>query len=159
MVGRVLLALVFLAVATYAIRDIVSDGCETDLCCEECVELAVTRIIDGDTFVAGGSGVSGGDRVRLYGMDTPEVGERCYREATERLRDLAGDRGRVESGPRPTDQFGRLLYYVYTSSGASIDAQLVQEGLAIAWRQDGQHRDYLVGLETQARREGTGCLW
>ena len=159
MVGRVLLALAFLAVATYAINDIVRDGCDTDLCCEECAELDVARIIDGDTFVAGGSGVSGGDRVRLYGMDTPEVGERCYREATDRLRELAGDRVRVEPGPRPTDRFGRLLYYVYTGSGASIDAQLVQEGLAIAWRQDGQHRDYLVGLETQARREGTGCLW
>ena len=153
MVRRTLLALVFLAIAAYAINDIVSDGCDTDLCCEECAELAVARIVDGDTFV------SDRGRVRLYGMDTPEVGERCYREATERLRDLAGDRVRVEPGPRPRDGFGRLLYYVYTGSGASIDEKLVREGLARAWTQDGQHRDYLVGLETQARRDGTGCLW
>ena len=159
MVGRIFLSLVFLAVAAYAIGGLVGNGCDTDLCCEECRELDVARIIDGDTFVSGVSGVSGGDRVRLYGMDTPEVGERCFREATERLRELAGDRVRVESGPRPRDGFGRLLYYIYTESGASIDEKLVREGLARAWTRDGQHRDYLVGLEAQTRRDGTGCLW
>ena len=38
-------------------------------------------------------------RVRLFGVDTPEQGERCYSEATERLKELAGDTVRVELGP------------------------------------------------------------
>ena len=29
----------------------------------------------------------------------------------------------------------------------------------MAERQDGQHRDYLVGLETESRAESTGCIW
>ena len=35
--------------------------------------------IDGDTFVSGPS------RVRLFGIDAPEVGQRCATEATTRL--------------------------------------------------------------------------
>ena len=29
----------------------------------------------------------------------------------------------------------------------------------MARRLDGQHRDYLVSLETEARSESVGCLW
>ena len=65
--------------------------------------MPVTRIIDGDTLD------SGDTRIRLYRMDTPERGERCFSEATERLRDLAGDTVRVEPGPRTADPFGRAL--------------------------------------------------
>ena len=106
------------------------------------------RVIDGDTFVTSGS-----QSVRLFGVDTPERGEKCYREATARLRQLAGDEVRVELGPRSKDRYGRLLYYVYTQDGGSIDEILVSEGLAKAWTRDGQHRDLLVSLE----RDAVGC--
>jgi len=92
-------------------------------------------------------------------LDTPEVGERCFSEATERLRELAGARVRVEPGPRSTDPFGRSLAYLYTESGVSIDEALVREGLAVAWRRDGQHRNYPVNLEAEVRENGVGCLW
>ncbi len=85
--------------------------------------------------------------MRLFGVDTPERSEKCYREATDRLRVLAGVEVRVELGPRSQDRYGRLLYYVYTQDGDSIDEKLVSEGLAKAWTRDGQHRDLLVGLE------------
>ena len=127
--------------------------CDTVLCCETCENIPVTRVIDGDTFV------SGPFRVRLFGVDTPEVGQRCASEATARLRKLAGVNVRVELGPRAEDRFGRLLYYVYTDSGDSIDETLVAEGLAVAWTRDGQHRDYLVGVEQRARSADVGCLW
>ena len=58
-----------------------------------------------------------------------------------------------------TDQFGRILAYIYTEDGTSIDEALIREGLATAWTRDGQHRDYLVGLEKEARRQEAGCLW
>ena len=136
-----------------AISDLVDGTCETDLCCMECDTLPVSRVIDGDTFV------SDIGRVRLYGMDAPEVGERCAGDATRRLADMAGESVRVEPGPRSHDLYGRPLYYLYTESGDSIDETLVREGLARAWIRDGQHRDLLMELEVEAREKRTGCLW
>ena len=117
--------------------------------CPDCEAIPVTRVIDGDTFV------SGNTRVRLYGMDTPEIGEPCADEATERLKDLAGSTVRVEPGPRGVDQYGRTLAYLYTKSGMSIDEALVKEGLAVAWKHDGQHREHSMELEREAKRSGT----
>jgi micrococcal nuclease len=96
----------------------------------------VVRVIDGDTFE-----IAQGQRVRLFGVNTPERGQSCFSEATERLRQLAGRSVGVEFGPRPADQYGRLLYYVYTAEGESIDEILVREGPARARNRDGQHRD------------------
>lgn len=98
-------------------------------------------------------------RVRLFGMDTLEIGEPCYSEATARLRELAKDAVRVEAGPRVRDPYERLLYYIYTESGESIDETLVREGYARAWTRDGQHRDVLMDLEQEARENSVGCLW
>ena len=116
-------------------------------------EVEVVRVIDGDTL-----DVTSG-RVRLFGVDTPERGQRCAMEATERLRELAGDTVRLKDGPRLTDTYGRTLAYVYTVDGISIDAALIREGFATAWTRDGQLRDMLVGLEREARRQGAGGLW
>ena len=110
-------------------------------------------MIDGDTLD------SPSGRVRLFGVDTPERGEPCATKATNRLSELAGGSVRLEDGPRLTDRFSRRLAYVYTEDGFSIDEILVREGLGIAWTEDGQHRDFLVGLERTTRRAETGCLW
>jgi micrococcal nuclease len=112
----------------------------------------VERVIDGDTFD------SGGTRIRLFGVDTPERGDACFKEAADRLKELAGDSVRVEGGPRQGDRHGRILYYVYTEGGESIDETLVREGLALAWGWDGQYRD-LLAMEAEAREDGRGCLW
>jgi len=120
-------------------------------------EAQVVRVIDGDTLDVLIAGTK--HRVRLFGVDTPERGERCYEEATERTRQLSGDVVRIESGPRAEDRYGRLLFYLYTRTGKSIDAILIQEGLATAWTRDGQYRDLLVNLEQEARRQESGCLW
>ena len=121
--------------------------------CPGCPLLEVTRIIDGDTFE------SPRGKVRLFGADTPERGQRCYQSATKRLRELAGDAVRVQLGPRLVDPSGRLLYYVYTSAGESIDEALIREGFGRAWTRDGQHRDFLQQREIVAKVKDTGCLW
>ena len=122
-----------------------TDGsCGTTLCCSSCPAIQVLRVIDGDTFAT-----SGNQRVRLFGVDTPERNEKCYRDATSQLRELAGGEVRVELGPRSKDRYGRLLYYVYTQDGDSIDETLVSKGLAKAWTRDGEHRDLLVGLKQE----------
>ena len=101
------------------------------------------------------SGASSAGRVRLYGLDTPERGERCFQEATDRFSQLTGVTLRVESGPRERGPFGRLLCYVYARSGDSIDKRLIREGLAEAWTRDGQHRDHLVRIASKAQESGT----
>ena len=151
-ISKILLTFVFAIVVLFALDSLLGQECETTLCCEDCGTLTVTRIIDGDTFV------SDRGRVRLFGMDTPERGQRCFAQATRRLRELAGDTVRVEPGPRSYDPYGRLLYYVYTEAGESVDEILVREGLARAWTLDGQHRDFLVNLEATTRKKGGGCL-
>ena len=71
--------------------------------------------------------------------------------------ELARGEVRVELGPRGKDRYGRLLYYVYTQDGHSLDELLVSEGLGEAWTRDGPHRDLLVGLARERRRDGSGC--
>ena len=126
---------------------------ETVLRCDDCFETPVIRVIDGDSLDTG-RGI-----VRLFGADTPESGQPCYSKATKKLRKLAGRSIRLQLGPRVTDQYGRLLAYAYTDDGLSIDEILIREGLATAWTRDGQHRDYLVGLERETRQRSAGCLW
>ena len=126
---------------------------EHSLQCTDCQLVDVTKVIDGDTL-----DTSVG-RVRFFGIDTPEKGDLCFQEATNFTRIAAGDKVRLETGPRRTDSYGRRLAYVYDSSGDSIDAQLISGGFAVAWTRDGQHRDYLISLEENARQTRTGCLW
>ena len=76
----------------------------------------------------------------------------------KRLRQLAGDVVRVEAGPRAADNYGRLLFYLYTTSGESIDAMLISEGLATAWTRDGQYRFLLASLERGSNMQVVGCL-
>ena len=111
------------------------------------------RVVDGDTFDTPEG------RIRLFGADAPEGGDKCFAAAKARLSELAGDSVRVENGPRQEDQYGRMLNYVYTEDGQSIDEILTREGLALAWDRDGQHRDLLVATEEMARRSESGCLW
>jgi micrococcal nuclease len=117
----------------------------------------VVDIIDGDTIDV----LIGGDeeRVRYYGIDTPERGDDCYGEAKDRNEELAGDTVLLLPDARDRDRGGRLLRYVFDEQGESIDAALIAEGLAHAWPDDGAYRDALVALEGQASAALVGCLW
>lgn len=124
----------------------------------------VVDVIDGDTIDVRIPSLRSGqagreERVRYYGVDTPERGDDCYREARQRNEALAGDRVLLLPDARERDPFGRLLRYAFTEDGSSIEARLIAEGLGRAWRQDGAYRDALVALEEAARTIGTGCLW
>jgi endonuclease YncB( thermonuclease family) len=87
----------------------------------------VSSVIDGDTL-----DLANGERVRLVGIDTPEIGECGYEKARARLVALVGG-ARVSLGEsdEDRDQYGRLLRYV---DAGPVDAglKLLQGGLAIA---------------------------
>jgi micrococcal nuclease len=120
-------------------------------------QATVENVIDGDTIDVLIDGEL--QRVRYYGIDAPEEGDNCYEEATERNRELVGTTVRLEPDARNEDKYGRLLRYVFTNDGTSVDAALVSEGLAKAWRDDGRYLARLTTLEIYAHEHGIGCLW
>ena len=117
----------------------------------------VTGIVDGDTIHVDLNGAE--EIVRFYGDNTTERGEPCFDEATERTRQLVGDEVRLMPDARNRDKYGRLLRYVYTPSGLNVEAEMVAEGLAHAWRSDGALRLAIIALEDEAQQRRVGCLW
>ena len=119
----------------------------------------VDAIVDGDTIT--GKLEDGRTLlIRYFGIDTPERGDRCFREATDRNTMLVeGKTILLLKDQRLEDGNGRLLRYIFLEDGTSVDATLVAEGFAEAWRADGYYRDQIVALEEQARAAGRGCLW
>jgi micrococcal nuclease len=122
------------------------------------VTTLVTRVFDGDTLETAGVG-----RVRLLGIDAPELGGRFERpapfaiEARDRLQALVLRRWiRLECDDTRRDTYGRRLAYVF-GGGELINVQLVREGLArVSARTRLQHWDALWNAEqdAQARRRG-----
>ncbi len=92
----------------------------------------VRSVVDGDTIDV----VSFG-RVRLLGIDAPEIG-RGYdtsapfgREARERLAQLTLHRWvRLEQEGAALDVYNRHLAYVITEDGVCVNAALLRDGLA-----------------------------
>jgi len=117
----------------------------------------VLSVVDGDTIRIRWKGVE--ERLRFYGVDTPERDEACFEEATLRTIELTGREVRLAFDSRSRDKYGRLLAYIFTNEGVSIDGALVAEGLGRAWTRDGRWRDAMEALETEARGAHCGCLW
>lgn len=142
-----------------AVRDVATtgDGPWSVVDADRLVSAAVTGVVDGDTLEILWEGRP--TFLRYYGVNTPERDRPCYEEARERNRALTIDGVRLAFDERRQDKHGRLLAYVFTPDGRSVDAALVHEGLGKAWRRDGAWRDRLAALEDRARLERRGCLW
>ena len=118
-------------------------------------EAVVTRVIDGDTIE-----IEGGERVRYIGIDTPEVGEPYYQEATEANRNLVeGKRVRLEKDVDDRDEYGRLLRYVWIYH-TMVNAELVRLGYAYSYsyRPNIRYQEYILQVEKEAREQERG-LW
>jgi endonuclease YncB( thermonuclease family) len=110
------------------------------------------RVVDGDTVELDGR------RLRLAGMDAPEMDQTCERDgrsykcgevAREALRALIGDE-KVECRISGRDRFGRGLA-ACESSGQDLGRVLVARGLAVSFGRYGVE-------ERDAERRGAG-LW
>jgi micrococcal nuclease len=121
----------------------------------------VVRVIDGDTFV-----IEGDIRVRLIGMDTPEMKNKnktidCFaQEATNKLTSLISGKGVVlVKDVSETDKYGRLLRYVYLGD-EMINDTLVKEGYAriATFPPDVKYVNQFLQSEKLAR-EGNLGLW
>ena len=89
----------------------------------------VTLFLDGDTLELGGI-----ERVRLVGIDSPELHEPLDPVVADAVRTLVDGRlvrlsfdpATVLSGHR--DQFGRTLAYVWLTSGHLLNHEIVRRG-------------------------------
>ena len=92
----------------------------------------VRNVVDGDTIDVVGVG-----RVRLLGIDAPEIGRGFDTsapfavEAQQRLAGVIAQRWiRLEYEGRTSDSYHRRLAYVFLETGQFVNELLVREGLA-----------------------------
>jgi endonuclease YncB( thermonuclease family) len=104
-------------------------------------------IIDGDTIAVGNA------RVRLFGMDAPELSQPGGAAARGHLIRLAGGR-EVSVHPLDVDCYGRIVARVRLDT-VDLSKRMVEEGFAVAMTD--WHLDFAFA-EWRARRRGLG-LW
>lgn len=114
------------------------------------------RVIDGDTIEVAG------ERIRLFGIDAPELAQTCTRDGAEwdcgrwardRLRALLRGARTVCEG-RGRDRYGRLVA-TCRADGQDLADRLVREGAAFAFQR--YSADY-VEAEKEALVAGRG-IW
>ena len=119
----------------------------------------VTWVYDGDTVEV----EMGGEvlKVRYIGVDTPEREQPYYEEATDANIEMVKNKNVVlVRDVSDTDQYDRLLRYVYLTDGTFINANLLREGYGrtINIPPDTANEDYFKRLEDEARRNKRG-IW
>jgi endonuclease YncB( thermonuclease family) len=121
-------------------------------------EAIVTRIIDGDTIEVSINGTI--YKVRYIGIDTPETYEYFGQDATNKNSELvAGRIVRLEKDISETDDYGRLLRYVYVDD-LFVNAELVRLGYAQAraYPPDTKYQGIFISLEQEAKAAHLG-IW
>ena len=134
---------------------------------------------DGDTLRV--ALASGSIRVRLIGIDAPEIsrGDRAARQGEQLGKDVAtivrlgrqakaaaerlappGTPVRVETDVQTHDRFGRLLAYVFLPDGQMVNEELVQRGWAMVLTipPNVRYAERFVRAQQNARRHRRG-LW
>lgn len=90
----------------------------------------VTRIIDGDTFET-----ETGEKVRLIGINTPEISDIFGQEAKQHLTDLIDGKTidlQTDNISNDRDRYSRLLRYVILD-GIDINKKMISDGFAFAY--------------------------
>ncbi|MCG2686669.1 thermonuclease family protein [Candidatus Parcubacteria bacterium] len=100
----------------------------------------VTNVVDGDTFDVSINGVT--ERIRLIGMDTPELKDprkpvQCFAaEASKKATDLLLNK-KVKLITDPTqddiDKYNRLLRYAYREDGLFFNKWMIENGYAFEY--------------------------
>ena len=129
----------------------------------------VVRVVDGDTLDVGVSdGQDSHTRIRLWGVDTPEVkwGNRPAQHFGEQASEFTkaqtwDELVRLKLEPsRPTrDKYGRLLAFVYLPDGRILNRVLIEEGYGYADpRFDHTRKAEFRRLQREAKEARRG-LW
>lgn len=122
----------------------------------------VEHVIDGDTLI-----LAGGQRVRLLGIDAPEMekedrpAEFLAHKSKAFLANLAqGKMVRLEYDQLRYDHYGRLLAYLFLPDNTLINAALLRQGLAHVYCHppNVRYRETLLAAQTEAMDARRG-LW
>lgn len=138
--------------------------------CHEPVRGRVYHVSDGDTFDFTAADGSLDSKVRIIGIDTPEINHppdttptQCYGdEATQFTRQLLDHQVWLTFDRDCRDDFGRLLAYVHIGAGANdfFERQLLRRGFArvLTVAPNSQYRSLFEADESTAMSENVG-LW
>ena len=121
--------------------------------------VAVTYVFDGDTIEVELDGRT--YRLRYIGVDTPEREEPYYQAAFDFNRDLVeGQTVTLVRDVSETDQYGRLLRYVYLDDGTFVNAAIISAGMGrlVTFPPDVAQTENLKQLQAEAREAGAG-MW
>jgi micrococcal nuclease len=125
--------------------------------------VTITRVVDGDTIDISPS-VEGRSRVRLIGMDTPEVyfGTQPYGPEASAFakQQIDGEEVGLELDVQKVDPYGRLLAYVYLPDGEMFNETLLEEGYAqvATFPPNVKYVDRFLEAQREARAANRG-LW
>ncbi len=121
-------------------------------------QVEVTRVTDGDSLR------SGKLKIRLFGIDAPEIKQQCKTDdgsswacgiaARDAMRELAGSAPQLNCHLRDVDRYGRLVMQCFAND-RDIAAALVDKGLALAYR---NYSTAYVKNEASAEAAGRG-MW
>ena len=139
-----------------------------EFCCVE-------RVVDGDTLK-----LSDGRKVRLIGVDTPELhySEKLLRDARKSNKDIKtiqamgkrasdftkslcnGKKVRLQTDVEKYDKYGRVLAYVYLEDGTFVNAKILEEGYGrvMTIPPNVSRAEYFLKLQQEARVKAKG-LW
>lgn len=113
--------------------------------------ISVTRVIDGDTVVAIVNGME--TRVRLYGIDAPEMGQVYGPAARLRLMMLLGlhaDKMTVET--TGIDRYGRVIGILYDGD-RDLNKMLIEDGFAWHYKKYSKDRDDYAEAQKVAKKK------
>ena len=116
--------------------------------------VAVTRVIDGDTFE-----IAGGQRVRVLGIDSCEIGTYGGTQAKQSAEiALDGESVVLEQEPGvDRDRYGRLLRYVSTGYGSDFGESMVVQTHTGAARGDSDASDARLAELRERDSGGRDC--
>jgi micrococcal nuclease len=115
----------------------------------------VIGISDGDTIRVLHEGVS--KRIRLFGIDCPEMGQAFGNTAKKFTGDLAYGKT-VKIRVRDIDRYHRIVAEIILPDGRMLNHEIVKSGLAWWYRKYARSDSELHRLETEAREAKRG-LW
>jgi endonuclease YncB( thermonuclease family) len=110
---------------------------------------AIPYVLDGDSLA-----FNNDIRIRLYGIDAPEIDHPEGQLAKRHLQNLIQNQT-VRVVVKETDKYGRGIAKVFLPNGDDLSARMVADGYARAYA---SFTSSYVALEKKARKEKTG-LW